>query len=340
MVTIFKHLIVILRRKKRFVVVGITCLLLVLYFYRNENGSTTKLRNEPISRVLHNCFETEDSTIKTKTFLLIVIMTGPNNFNKRKVLRDTWLSQNKNESETMHFFVIGSKGLNYGLGQQLREEQQQYNDLILLNDFEDAYEKLTEKLGITLSYLQKHFSFRYLFKADDDTFAMVNQLIYELKHNKTINTIQNLYWGYFYGRGHVKTSGPWKETEWKLCDYYLPHARGGGYILSKNLVEFVAYTFPILKQYKSEDISLGAWLAPLELTRIHDIRFNTEYKSRGCKDLYIVTHKQSVEDIQKLHSNLQKYNKLCIKESTLMYGYDYNWDVPPSQCCKRTKGIP
>ena len=49
----------------------------------------------------------------------------------------------------------------------------------------------------------------------------------------------DLYMGYFTGRARVKTTGQWSEPNWKLCDYYLPNARGGGYVLGKQLVDFI-----------------------------------------------------------------------------------------------------
>jgi galactosylxylosylprotein 3-beta-galactosyltransferase len=44
--------------------------------------------------------------------------------------------------------------------------------------------------------------------------------------------------------------------------------------------------------WNSEDISVGAWLSPIQVNRVHSIRFDTEAKSRGCNNDYIVTHKQ------------------------------------------------
>ena len=80
---------------------------------------------------------------------------------------------------------------------------------------------------------------------------------------------------------------------------YLPYALGGGYVLSSDLVSFIASNSARLQLYGSEDVSVGVWLAPLaRLNRVHDERFDTEFVSRGCLDSYLVTHKQSVEEIR------------------------------------------
>ena len=85
---------------------------------------------------------------------------------------------------------------------------------------------------------------------------------------------------------------------------------------------------------------VGTWLSPIHLTRIHDPRFDTEWESRGCRNAHIVSHKQSIQDMQDKFSELRQHKKLCLKEEHLRKSFVYNWNVPPSQCCRRTEGIP
>ncbi len=168
------------------------------------------------------------------------------------------------------------------------------------------------------------------------TFTRLNLLKEELKTKEP----SRLYWGFFSGRGRVKTAGKWKESAWELCDYYLPYALGGGYVLSVDLVHYVRLNVGFLKTWQSEDVSLGAWLAPVDVKRVHDPRFDTEYKSRGCSNKYLVTHKQSLEDMLEKHQTLQRDGRLCKEEVKLRLSYIYDWSVPPSQCCQRKDGIP
>lgn len=85
--------------------------------------------------------------------------------------------------------------------------------------------------------------------------------------------------------------------------------------------------------YKNEDVSLGMWLAPLNVTHIHDIRFDTEWASRGCSNSYIITHPHDVADIYKLHENLTNKGHLCKLEYQKRPAYNYDWSVLPSECC-------
>lgn len=96
----------------------------------------------------------------------------------------------------------------------------------------------------------------------------------------------------------------------------------------------------LCKNIKSLNLILGTWLAPLQVNRIHDYRFDTEYRSRGCNNLHIVSHKQSTADMYQKHTQLKENGKLCLQETHLQNSFIYNWDLPPTQCCKRIGGIP
>uniref|UniRef100_A0A914RJR2 Hexosyltransferase n=1 Tax=Parascaris equorum TaxID=6256 RepID=A0A914RJR2_PAREQ len=49
---------------------------------------------------------------------------------------------------------------------------------------------------------------------------------------------------------------------------------------------------------RSEDVSVGAWLAGLDVRYVHDPRFDTEFRSRGCNNEYIITHKQTPQSLE------------------------------------------
>ncbi|KAB1268733.1 Beta-1; 3-galactosyltransferase 6 [Camelus dromedarius] len=157
-----------------------------------------------------------------------------------------------------------------------------------------------------LAWLDEHVAFEFVLKADDDSFARLDALLAELR----------------------------------LCDYYLPYALGGGYVLSADLVHYLRLSREYLRAWHSEDVSLGAWLAPVDVQREHDPRFDTEYKSRGCSNQYLVTHKQSLEDMLEKHQTLAREGRLCKREVQLRLSYVYDWSAPPSQCCQRKEGIP
>lgn len=215
----------------------------------------------------------ENSKLKIPD-LIILVLSSPTNFEKRRVIRNTWLKLDNLKSQEKrfkHYFVIGSWSTNADNILRLSSEQSQYNDLLIL-PMQDSYANLTLKVLTSFVWLRDQldvgFNFKYVLKCDDDSFVRLDNLIHELNHIEliylkadprtlissgspylrinvqanaltSVNKLQ-LYWGYFNGRAQIKTTGKWKENNWILCDRYLPYALGGGYLLSKNLITYLA----------------------------------------------------------------------------------------------------
>lgn len=89
----------------------------------------------------------------------------------------------------------------------------------------------------------------------------------------------------------------------------------------------------------NEDVSVGVWLAPLNITRKHDRRFDTEFRSRGCHNDHFVTHKHSPQIMRLYWSHIIKTGQMCNKEYRDMSSYEYNWATTPSKCCIRNSSL-
>lgn len=273
---------------------------------------------------------------KFQTFLLILIFTAPQNMEQRDTIRQTWLKLNNHGDKVLHYFAVGSGRLDEDERRTLASENTRFNDILLLPNVNDSYYGLTQKLLAALVWLHHNVDFNFLLKVDDDSFVQINMAMEELL---SVKTKQKLYWGYFNGKAHIQKRGLWHESDWLLCDYYLPYALGGGYVISSDLVRFVGSNQQYLKLFNSEDVSLGAWLAPIDVYRVHDLRFDTAAVSRGCSNSYIVTHKQSVYEMREKFWSLQERGKMCQQEVKRGQSYIYNWKVPPSKCCKRNETL-
>ena len=265
-----------------------------------------------------------------KAKLAILIITAPGNIHERDTIRDTWL-KNIDSKTVLPRFVVGTSSLDSHGKDRVQREALVHKDILTLESIADSYQQLTLKILEALKWLDSNVDFQYVLKVDDDSYVRVSKILSELEHKPK----DRLYWGFFDGRANVKTKGQWKESNWILCDTYLPYARGGGYLLSSDLVHFVAHNHELLEIYMSEDVSVGTWLAPLKINRHHDQRFDTEYISRGCANSYLITHKQSVHKLREMHNNLQSTGNLCTTEFVERESYEYNWSYPPSKCCSR-----
>ncbi|KAK3932846.1 Beta-1,3-galactosyltransferase 6 [Frankliniella fusca] len=280
--------------------------------------------------------KTDDKFISQKaaknSLLLIMILSAPDHVEKRHALRRTWLSLlNHDDHHVKYLFAIGNKELLEPELNNLRTEHQHYQDLLILPEVQDNYNLLTNKLLASLTWAENNLKFEFLLKVDDDSYVNIRHFMNELMKKKDI---EKLYWGYFNGRAQVHQKGKWKETGWNLCDRYLPYARGGGYVISRQLVHYLSKNSMLLNKFKNEDVAVGAWLAPLNVTHVHDTRFDTEWASRGCSNQYLITHPQEISEIYKMHETLTNSGRLCQLEFEKRSAYNYDWSVLPSQCCK------
>ncbi|ELU06423.1 hypothetical protein CAPTEDRAFT_102471 [Capitella teleta] len=266
---------------------------------------------------------------KANASLVILVHSAPSNAERRRVIRATWLSALP--PDTLALFVMGTGGLSNVAAWNLQQEQRNHSDLLLFDGMTEDYFALTTKVRRAFVWLHHNVDFKFVLKADDDTFVRVDRLMQE---SQKLKFFERIYWGYF--SGNTRPVEP-SATDVKLCDLHIPYAKGGGYILSADLVSFIAKNQERLLLHESEDVAVGLWLGPLELNRLHDRRFDTEYVSRGCTEEYIVTHKQDVYMMQEKHKSLKMKHILCSHPAQFHFSYDYKWNKLPSQCCHRCK---
>eukprot|EP00092_Neocalanus_flemingeri_P087060 GFUD01109798.1.p1 GENE.GFUD01109798.1~~GFUD01109798.1.p1 ORF type:complete len:324 (+),score=72.69 GFUD01109798.1:85-1056(+) len=264
--------------------------------------------------------------------LLVLVISSPSNSLLRNTIRETWLSVSKKNHNFKAFFVIGERSLNSKQVYDLSQEKVRHDDLLLL-PMHDSYGTLTSKVLKSFEFSQKNFKFDYLLKCDDDTFVDIEKIVDELEQQNE----RTLYWGFFDGRAPVQTKGKWADPQYRLCDKYIPYALGGGYVLGRSLVQYMADNSRMLELFNSEDASVGTWLAGLKVKRKHDSRFDTEWKSRGCSNQFVVTHKQTQADMKIKWKRLAKYGSICEgAETKVRLSYNYDWSKPPSECCIRS----
>lgn len=243
-----------------------------------------------------------------------------------------------------HYFVVGTQGMDSKDLERISNEEDENSDLLLLNDLIDSYQVLTKKLIMSFKEILKNHNFKYVLKCDDDTYVKLDSLAYDLvTYDDELDKKRfdddfpkpELYWGFFNGRAQIKKGGQWKESHFTICDRYLPYALGGGYVLSKNLVEFISNNSKSLNSFVSEDISVGSWLSNFRnIHRRHDPRFDTAYLPRQCRNYHIVLHKRTAAHMTDIYNGY-----LCSFEVTdeasvkRPLEYFYDWTKPPTKCC-------
>ncbi|CAK1599893.1 unnamed protein product [Parnassius mnemosyne] len=305
----------------------------------------------------NNVLQLQDDTIILAEYIVLIV-SSPSNQAKRDAVRATWskfvnnifidngqtiykwnyswTTQNSQHGMIKIYFAVGTQGLNDEKIKSLRAEQKHSKDLLFLN-IEDNYQNLSLKNLKAIKWFSKNVKgMKYLIKCDDDSFVRIDLIVKDLE---AFAPNKGLYWGYFNGHANVYLNGKWQERTWFLCDKYLPYALGGGYVISRSIVDYIANNSNLLSYYNSEDVSMGVWTAALDINRVHDIRFDTEWKSRGCNKTMLVRHKQSPSDMFEMYETLVHSHgeKLCKTEDFKRKTYFYNWNVLPSMCCSSTQ---
>ncbi|XP_059049012.1 beta-1,3-galactosyltransferase 6 [Achroia grisella] len=317
------------------------------------------------------------SILHSNSEYIVLILSGPSNEEKRDAIRATWSKLSTNlfiengeklykwnltgSSPTVHhefikyYFAIGTLGLSKIKLDGLIQENSRSHDLLFLNELEDSYKKLSLKILLALSWISSNVEgLKYLIKCDDDSFVRIDLIVRDLEafapqmsdtviseyvsYKENLPSYKGLYWGYFDGRAKVFMNGKWQERDWFLCDHYLPYALGGGYVISQSIVDYISRNADFLSHYISEDVSMGVWTAALKgVNRVHDIRFDTQWRSRGCVDHMLVRHNQTPSDMFLMYKSLVHSHgeKLCSSETPQHMLYRYKWNVLPSMCCKQ-----
>ena len=242
------------RRNETFLLLLLFVALIFVFLLNQKVGCDVKNDSLPQTAIKTN---EQSIPVELETFLFIMILTAPNGKERRDAMRKTWLSN----LETLHSsvvprFVIGIKELSLEDMKNVEEENTRHHDIIFLPELKDAYKDLPSKVLQALKWIDQHANFSYLLKVDDDSFVRLNVILNELQ---STYSMKRLYWGFFRGDAHVKFTGPWAEKNWNLCDRYLPYAQGGGYVLSRDLVNFIARNSDFLQKFNSEDVSVGKW---------------------------------------------------------------------------------
>ncbi|XP_071053208.1 beta-1,3-galactosyltransferase 6-like [Onthophagus taurus] len=208
--------------------------------------------------------------------IIVLILTAPENEIKRDALRNTYMEIKKvyhKKYEKIiylkYYFIIGDENLPKNVTEKLILEQSTQKDIIFV-PVKDNYDNLTLKMMEAFCYLHNrlsfYFDFNYIMKFDDDIFVNVEELGQELiqieakylklklnsykklntkylsvnlqSNGRNIGENYKLYWGFMIGNSQIYKNGKYKESNWILCDYYIPYALGGGYILSKAIINF------------------------------------------------------------------------------------------------------
>ena len=221
------------------------------------------------------------------TFVLIVVPIRPADKDSRQLIRDTWFEGFHNSQDVALRFALGTRTMPLKEQRIYTKENETFGDIIFVDTTED-FAALTNKTLAIINWAHRHVNFSYFMKCNDTSYVFVENMIVELRREPTAT---KLYYGHFMVDQGIHDSSEWPDDKWDIGSHYLPFARGGGYIISQDLVAILSRDTPHLKWHINEDTAVGAWLSTFDHKRKSHNRFCYWWKGRKpskCKQPVLI----------------------------------------------------
>ncbi|KAJ7394138.1 hypothetical protein OS493_003816 [Desmophyllum pertusum] len=213
-------------------------------------------------------------------FLLILVSTNVGNVDRRHLIRKTWGADFSIKTKWKSVFLLG-KNNNDEEMRSAKKESEIYGDMVQA-DYHEHFWNMSYKVAMGFEWSVKYCTFNYLLKSDDDVFVNTFGLMDFLSKYTTPKIM--FYTGNIMIGSVVMRNGRYAVSPEEYNEtIYKPYCSGGGYVLSRDVVEkFLSY-FDVLKPLKIDDAYIGllADRAGVKVTHNKDFRMyedKCEYK--------------------------------------------------------------
>lgn len=182
----------------------------------------------------------------------------------------------------------------------LQEESLRHGDMVFV-DVVDTYRNVPSKLLQFYKWSVGNADFNLLLKTDDDCYIDVDSVLMKIDHKGLKRS--NFWWGNFRQSWAVDRIGKWQELEYP-SPAYPAFACGSGYVVSRDLVQWLASNADKLKAYQGEDVSMGIWMAAVGPQKYQDSGWLCE------KECYLDMLSSPQHTAEELH-NLWDRKRTC-----------------------------
>ncbi|XP_047615437.1 UDP-GalNAc:beta-1,3-N-acetylgalactosaminyltransferase 2 isoform X2 [Phacochoerus africanus] len=182
----------------------------------------------------------------------------------------------------------------------LKEESSLYDDIVFV-DVVDTYRNVPAKLLNFYKWTVETTSFDLLLKTDDDCYIDLEAVFNRIALKKLDGP--NFWWGNFRLNWAVDRTGKWQELEYP-GPAYPAFACGSGYMISSDIVRWLASNSGRLKTYQGEDVSMGIWMAAIGPKRYQDGLWLCE---KTCETGMLSSPQYSPQEL----TQLWKLKELC-----------------------------
>ncbi|XP_023971514.1 UDP-GalNAc:beta-1,3-N-acetylgalactosaminyltransferase 2 isoform X2 [Physeter macrocephalus] len=182
----------------------------------------------------------------------------------------------------------------------LKEESSLYDDIVFV-DVVDTYRNVPAKLLNFYKWTVETTSFDLLLKTDDDCYIDLEAVFNRIALKNLDGP--NFWWGNFRLNWAVDRTGKWQELEYP-SPAYPAFACGSGYVISRDIVHWLAGNSGRLKTYQGEDVSMGIWMAAIGPKRYQDSLWLCE---KTCETGMLSSPQYSPQEL----TQLWKLKELC-----------------------------
>ncbi|XP_068939306.1 beta-1,3-galactosyltransferase 2-like [Petaurus breviceps papuanus] len=257
---------------------------------------------------------------KGAPFLLMLVMTQPQEVGVRQAIRETWGNETLVPNVVIcRLFVLGLPQPLFAQEVQalLEEEDREYGDLLQVG-FLDTYRNLTLKVLMGLEWVAQYCpTAHYVLKVDNDVFLNPSFLVHQVLHPEQ-PTRPNFITGYIYLDSEPQRS---LDDKWYIPpelypqDKYPVYCAGPGYVLSVSLAIRVLAMAQRVKAIYLEDVFIGLCIQELGIkpTPAPPDAFSIirqEYEHCAFHQLALVHHFTPQELLQ-LWPDFQTVNDTC-----------------------------
>ncbi|KAJ8794096.1 hypothetical protein J1605_019088 [Eschrichtius robustus] len=143
--------------------------------------------------------------------------------------------------------------------------------------------------------------FDLLLKTDDDCYIDLEAVFNRIALKNLDGP--NFWWGNFRLNWAVDRTGKWQELEYP-SPAYPAFACGSGYVITRDIVRWLAGNSGRLKTYQGEDVSMGIWMAAIGPKRYQDSLWLCE---KTCETGMLSSPQYSPQEL----TQLWKLKELC-----------------------------
>ncbi|KAJ3611700.1 hypothetical protein NHX12_021714 [Muraenolepis orangiensis] len=201
-------------------------------------------------------------------FLLLVIKSPPENFDRRVILRETWAKERQHKGLWIRrVFISGTTGADLEkrrMNKLLEVEHRQHGD-VLQWDFQESFINLTLKQVLFLEWLDDRCPrVRFLLNGDDDIFAHTDNMVEYLQdvHGEPGGDKHLFVGSLMEGTGPVRELNKYfVPVQVQESDSYPAYCSGGGYLLSGHTARVLHNMSRSVPLHPIDDAYMGMCLA-------------------------------------------------------------------------------